>query len=160
VCASDDGAASIEKMLTDKETEYMDMHFKSFLQFLQEYFGFSEEEALREIELRVNLTKTKMEQKTESQRVPLNFGPSSLEEAEKELEVLRKYKRTPHPAYIDFNENASSLLIEFGSSGEKTLESGARVLVSFSNCSLAGVEILLDSKEVVKKLSEMFRERD
>jgi len=47
----------------DKETEYMDMHFKSFLQFLQEYFGFSEEEALREIELRVNLMKAK-KQKT------------------------------------------------------------------------------------------------
>ena len=27
-----------------------------------------------------------------TQRLPLNFGPSSLEEAEKELEVLRKYK--------------------------------------------------------------------
>ena len=49
-------------MLTDKETEYMDMHFKSFLQFLQEYFGFSEEEALREIELRVNLMKAKKQQ--------------------------------------------------------------------------------------------------
>jgi len=49
-------------MLTDKETEYMDMHFQSFLQFLQEYFGFSEEEALREIELRVNLMKAKKQQ--------------------------------------------------------------------------------------------------
>ena len=120
----------------------------------------SEEEALREIELRVNLTRAKMEQKNESRKVPLNFGPSNLEEAEKELEVLRKYKRTPHPVYIDFNENASSLLIEFGSTGEKTLESSARVLVSFSKRGLAGVEILLDSKEVVKKLSEAFRERD
>ena len=147
-------------MLTDKETEYMDMHFKSFLQFLQEYFGFSEEDALREIELRVNLTKTKIEQKTESQKVPLNFGPSNLEEAEKELQVLRKYKRTPHPVYLDFNENAGSLLIEFGSIGEGTLESDARVLVSFSKRGLAGIEILLDSKEVVKKLSEAFRERD
>jgi len=55
----DDGAASIEKMLTDKETEYMDRHFRSFIEFLQEYFGFSEEEALREIELRVNLMKAK-----------------------------------------------------------------------------------------------------
>ena len=27
-----------------------------------------------------------------TQRIPLNFGPSNLEEAEKELEVLRKYK--------------------------------------------------------------------
>jgi len=147
-------------MLTDKETEYMDGHFRGFLQLLQEYFGFSEEDALREIELRVNLTKTKMEQKTESRKVPLNFGPSNLEEAEKELEVLRKYKRTPHPVYLDFNENTGSLLIEFGSIGEGTLESDARVLVSFSKRGLAGIEILLDSKEVVKKLSEAFRERD
>ncbi|RKY70810.1 MAG: hypothetical protein DRQ24_08565 [Candidatus Latescibacterota bacterium] len=138
----------------------MDGHFRGFLQLLQEYFGFSEEDALREIELRVNLTKTKMEQKTESRKVPLNFGPSNLEEAEKELEVLRKYKRTPHPVYLDFNENTGSLLIEFGSIGEGTLESDARVLVSFSKRGLAGIEILLDSKEVVKKLSEAFRERD
>jgi len=53
-------------MLTDRETEYMDMHFKSFLQFLQEYFGFSEEEALKEIELRVNLAKAKRQQNSES----------------------------------------------------------------------------------------------
>jgi len=50
-------------MLTDKETEYMDMHFRSFIEFLQEYFGFSEEEALREIELRANLFKAKKQQK-------------------------------------------------------------------------------------------------
>jgi len=142
-------------MLTDKETKYMDGHFRSFLQFLCEYFGFSEEDALREIELRVNLTKTKIEQKTESRKVPLNFGPSNLEEAEKELEVLRKYKRTPHPVYLDFNEDASSLLIEFSSTGEETLESDAHVLVSFSKQGLAGVEILLDDKEVAKKLSEV-----
>jgi len=147
-------------MLTDKETEYMDMHFKSFLQFLQEYFGFSEEDALREIELRVNLTKTKIEQKIESQKVPLNFGPSNLEEAEKELEVLRKYKRTLHSVYLDFNENAGSLLIEFGSVGEETFESTARVLVSFSKRGLAGVEILFDNKELAKKLSEAFGEQD
>jgi len=133
VCASDDGAASIEKMLTDKETEYMNGHFRSFLQFLCEYFGFSEEDALREIELRVNLMKAR-KQKTKV--------------------------RTPHPAYINFNENAGSLLIEFGSSSEKTLESNAYVLVSFSKRGLAGVEILLDNKEVAKKLSEVFRERD
>jgi len=53
-------------MLTDRETEYMDMHFQSFLQFLQEYFGFSEEEALREIEVRVNLAKAKRQQNSES----------------------------------------------------------------------------------------------
>ena len=53
-------------MLNNRETEYMDMHFKSFLQFLQEYFGFSEEEALKEIELRVNLAKAKRQQNSES----------------------------------------------------------------------------------------------
>jgi predicted HTH domain antitoxin len=28
-----------------------------------------------------------------TQGIPLNFGPSNLEEAEKEIEVLRKYKK-------------------------------------------------------------------
>ena len=28
-----------------------------------------------------------------TQGIPLNFGPSNLKEAEKELEVLRKYKK-------------------------------------------------------------------
>jgi len=97
------------------------------------------------------------EQKTKSQRVPLNFGPSNLEEAEKELEVLRKYKRTPHSVYIDFNENTSSLLIEFGPIGEKTLESDARVLVSISKRGLAGIEILFNDKEVAKKLSKILK---
>ena len=46
-------------MLPDKETEYMDRHFQSFVRFLQEYFDISEYEALREIELRVNLSKAK-----------------------------------------------------------------------------------------------------
>ena len=46
-------------MLPDKETEYMDRHFQSFIRFLQEYFDITEDEALREIELRVNLSKTK-----------------------------------------------------------------------------------------------------
>ena len=71
--------------------------------------------------------------------------------------MLRKYKRTPHSVYIDFNEDAGSLLIEFASTGEKTLESDAHVLVSFSKHGLAGVEILLDNKEVVKKLSEALK---
>ena len=144
-------------MLTDKETKHLDRQFEGFIKSICECFGLSREEALREIELRVNLMKAKIEQKTESWKVPLNFGPSNLEEAEKELEVLRKYKRTPHPAYIDFNENAGSLLIEFASTGEKTLESDAHVLVSFSKHGLAGVEILLDNKEVVKKLSEALK---
>jgi len=119
--------------LNNKETKYMDMHFQSFIQFLCEYFGFSEEEALREIELRINLTKAKIEQKTKTE------------------------VRTLRPAYIDFNEDAGSLLIEFGSIGEGTLESDAHVLVSFSNRSLAGVEILFDNKEVAKKLSKTLK---
>ncbi|MCD6209282.1 MAG: hypothetical protein J7J01_00030 [Methanophagales archaeon] len=124
----------MKKMLTDKEAEYMDGHFRSFLQLLCEYFGMSEKDALREIELRVNLTRTKLLQKPKV--------------------------RTLHPAYIDFNDKASSLLIEFGSTGEETLESNAHVLVSFSKCGLTGVEILFDDKEVVKKVSEAFIRQD
>jgi len=118
-------------MLTDKEAKYMDGHFRSFFQLLQEYFGMSEEDALREIELRVNLAR-----------------------AEKQKTKVR----TLHPAYIDLNENAGSLLIEFGSSSEKMFESDARVLVSFSKSGLAGVEILMDNKELTKKISEALRE--
>ena len=118
-------------MLTDKESEYMDGHFRGFLQLLCEYFGMDKEDALREIELRVNLTRAKLLQKTKV--------------------------RTLHPAYIDFNDNAGSLLIELDSSSDKTLESDARVLLSFSKRGLASIEILLDDKEVAKKLSESLR---
>ena len=118
-------------MLTDKGAEYMDRHFRGFLQLLCEYFGMSEEDALREIELRVNLTRAKLLQKTKV--------------------------RTLHPAYIDFDDSAGSLLIEFDSTSDKTLESDARVLLSFSKHDLAGIEILLDDKEVAKKLSEALK---
>ncbi len=118
-------------MLPDKEAEYMDGHFRGFLQLLCEYFGMSKEDALREIELRVNLTRAKMLQKAKV--------------------------RTLHPAYIDFNKSAGSLLIEFGSTSDKTLESNARVLVSFSKHSLAGIEILFDDKEVARKVLEALK---
>ncbi len=118
-------------MLTNKGAEYMDGHFRGFLQLLCEYFGMSEEDALREIELRVNLTRAKLLQKTKV--------------------------RTLHPAYIDFNDSAGSLLIEFDSTSDKTLESDARVLLSFSKRGLAGVEILLGDKEVAKRVSEAFK---
>ena len=62
----------MEKMLTDKEAEYMDGHFRSFLQLLCEYFGMSEKDALREIELRVNLTRTKLLQKPNINKTRLN----------------------------------------------------------------------------------------
>jgi hypothetical protein len=48
------------------------------------------------------------------------------------------------PAYINFNERVGSLLIDFGSIGEETLESDAIALVSLSDRDLAGIEILLD----------------
>jgi len=66
---------------------------------------------------------------------------------------------SPLPAYIDFNEKAGSLLIDFGSIGEETLESDALALVSLSGRDLAGIEILLDDKKVVKRLSEILRPR-
>jgi len=46
-------------MLTDKETKHLDRQFEGFIKSICECFDLSEEEALREIELRVNLTKTK-----------------------------------------------------------------------------------------------------
>jgi len=49
-------------MLTDEEVKSVDDHFLSFIHFLQEYYGMSEEEALREIELRLNLMKAKKQQ--------------------------------------------------------------------------------------------------
>jgi len=49
-------------MLTDKETEHLDRQFKGFIKSICECFNLSEEKALREIELRVNLLKTKKQQ--------------------------------------------------------------------------------------------------
>jgi len=42
-------------MLTEKETEYMDRHFQAFIRFLQEYFSINEEEALREVQIRIKI---------------------------------------------------------------------------------------------------------
>jgi len=42
-------------MLTKKETEYMNRHFQAFIRFLQEYFDISEEEALREVQMRIKV---------------------------------------------------------------------------------------------------------
>ncbi len=61
--------------------------------------------------------------------------------------------------YINFNERVGSLLIDFGSIGEETLESDAIALVSLSDRDLAGIEILFDDKKVAKKLSEVLRPR-
>jgi len=44
------------KMPTDKEkAEFIDIHFENFLFVLQAYLGISEKEALKEIEVRINL---------------------------------------------------------------------------------------------------------
>ena len=67
--------------------------------------------------------------------------------------------KSPLPAYIDFNERVGSLLIDFGSIGEETLESDAFALVSLSGRDLASIEILLDDREVAKRLSEVLRPR-
>ncbi len=65
--------------------------------------------------------------------------------------------KSPLPAYIDFNERVGSLLINFGSIEEETLESDALALVSFSGRDLAGIEILFDDKNVVKRLTETLK---
>jgi len=53
-------------MLTDRETKHLDAQFKGFLKSLCECFHLSEEEALREIEVRINLAKAKRQQNSES----------------------------------------------------------------------------------------------
>ncbi len=67
--------------------------------------------------------------------------------------------KTPLSVYINFNERVGSLLIDFGSIGEETLESDALALMSFAGSDLAGIEILLDDKKVAKKLSEVLKPR-
>ena len=49
-------------MLTDRETKHLDAQFNGFLKSICERFHLSEEEALNEIELRVNLAKAKRQQ--------------------------------------------------------------------------------------------------
>ena len=50
-------------MLTDdRETHHLDRQFEGFIKSVCECFNLSEEEALREIELRVNLMRTKKQQ--------------------------------------------------------------------------------------------------
>ena len=56
----------MKNMLTDRETKHLDAQFKGFFKSLCECFHLSEEEALKEIEVRVNLTKAKMQQNSES----------------------------------------------------------------------------------------------
>ena len=42
-------------MLSNKETEYLDRQFDAFVKEIQERFGLTLEEALREIDIRVSL---------------------------------------------------------------------------------------------------------
>jgi len=46
-------------MLTDRDMYHLDKQFEGFIKSICECFNLSEEEALREIELRVNLKKAK-----------------------------------------------------------------------------------------------------
>jgi len=46
-------------MLTDEETKHLDRQFEGFIRSICECFNLSREEALREIELRINLAKAK-----------------------------------------------------------------------------------------------------
>jgi len=52
----------------------------------------SDEVSLGKIAESLGLYYEELLEKLITQGIPLNFGPSNLEEAEKELEVLRKYK--------------------------------------------------------------------
>jgi len=53
----------------------------------------SDEISLGKIAESLGLYYEELLEKLITQRILLNFGPSNLEEAEKELEVLRKYKK-------------------------------------------------------------------
>jgi len=59
----------------------------------------SDEISLGKIAESVGLHYEELLERLITQRIPLNFGPSNLEEAEKELEVLRKYKKKPIKMY-------------------------------------------------------------
>ena len=48
-------------MLTDREMHHLDRQFEGFIKSICECFNLSKKEALREIELRVNLMKAKNE---------------------------------------------------------------------------------------------------
>jgi len=59
---------------------------------------------------------------------------------------------------IDYYAKGGSLLLSFNGEDEEVLESEALVLIGIRNNQLSSIEILLDSREVIKKLEQIFSE--
>ncbi len=60
---------------------------------------------------------------------------------------------------IDYAEDIGSLIIDFGGKGEKVevLKSDALVIITLLDGKLADIQILLDDKEVIRRLKEILR---
>ncbi len=60
---------------------------------------------------------------------------------------------------VSFAEESGALYVDFGVRGEnlRVLESDALVLIDVADGKLAGIEILLDDKEVMRELSRLLR---
>ena len=69
------------------------------------------------------------------------------------------YDEQPRFANIDFVEEISSLVINFGVRGNnvEVLESDALALITTVDGKVADIELLLDNQAVVKKLSKTFK---
>ncbi|OYT34779.1 hypothetical protein B6U96_12140 [Archaeoglobales archaeon ex4484_92] len=61
------------------------------------------------------------------------------------------------PYLIEFDEKAGAIYIDFPGETKKTIKSDAMVLIDLNEVGISGIEILLDDKEVVKKLAKLFR---
>ncbi len=62
-------------------------------------------------------------------------------------------------ASIDFVEEIGSLVINFGIRGNniEVLESDALALITIADGKIADIELLLNNKDVIKKLSKIFK---
>lgn len=69
------------------------------------------------------------------------------------------YSNMPPFAYIDFIDETGSLVINFGIRGRniEVLESDALALITIIDGKIADIEILLDNKNVINKLSKILR---
>ena len=61
------------------------------------------------------------------------------------------------PYLIEFDEKAGAIYIDFLGETKETIKSDAMVLIDLNEKRISGIEILLDDKEVVKKLAKLLR---
>ncbi len=78
-------------------------------------------------------------------------------------EVVEEYGSTGYywqpEVTLSLVEETGALYIDFGASSRnvKVLKSDALVLIDITDKEIAGIEILLDDKEVIKELSKLLR---